>query len=149
MDTDEHKALVRRFLDVVWHQGDLAAIGEFYADAFVGENPGAPGGMRGPEGMRQLVATFRAAFPDVRFTVEDQVAEGDRVVTRWTARGTQQGDLPGLPATGRPARVPGITASRMVGGKIVEEWAAWDQLGLLQQLGALPGPGQPPTDDGA
>jgi steroid delta-isomerase-like uncharacterized protein len=83
---------------------------------------------------------YRAAFPDLKITVEDQIAEGDKVVTRWTAEGTHDGDLPGLPASGRSSTVTGIGIDRIEGGKIVEAWGNWDTLGMLQQLGAIPAP---------
>ena len=81
---------------------------------------------------------FRGAFPDTRITIEDQVAEGDRVVTRWTARGTHQGDLMGIPPSGASGEIGGVTINRISGGKIAETWGSYDLLGLIRQIGATP-----------
>lgn len=90
--------------------------------------------------MKRFLAAYRNAFPDARSTVEDQVAEGDRVVTRWRARGTHLGQLGPIAATGREFVMDGITIERVAGGKIAEVWVARDELGLLSRLGALPHP---------
>jgi steroid delta-isomerase-like uncharacterized protein len=85
---------------------------------------------------------YRNAFPEIQMTVEDLIAEGDKVVTRWTARGTHQGELMGIPPSGNPVEVTGITIDRIEGGKVVETWANYDALGMMQQVGAVPEPGQ-------
>jgi predicted ester cyclase len=85
---------------------------------------------------------LRAASPDLRFTVDDMIAEGDRVVTRWTARGTHKGVLFGCPPTGRPVTVEAIAIDRYVNGQITDHWAVRDDLGMMQQLGAIPAPQQ-------
>ena len=85
---------------------------------------------------------YRSAFPDMQLTIEDQIAEGDKVVTRWTARGTHQGELMGIPPTGKQATVTGITVGRVANGKFVESWSNFDALGMMQQLGVVPVPGQ-------
>jgi steroid delta-isomerase-like uncharacterized protein len=84
-----------------------------------------------------------SAFPDLKLMVEDQIAEGDKVVTRWSATGTHQGELLGIPPTGKQTTATGITIDRIQGGKIVETWTHWDNLGLLQQLGVVPQMGAP------
>jgi steroid delta-isomerase-like uncharacterized protein len=94
--------------------------------------------MRGPEGVRQFVTTYLTAFPDGKITIDDQLAEGDLVTSRWTGRGIHQGDLMGIPPTGKQVTVTGITISRVKDGKVVEEWTNWDTLGLLQQVGVVP-----------
>ncbi len=94
---------------------------------------------RGPEGVKAQAAMYKAAFPDVSMTVEDQVAEGDKVVTRWTAKGTHEGELMGVPATGKSISITGITISRIADGMVEEEWTNWDGLGLMEQIGALGG----------
>ncbi len=81
---------------------------------------------------------FRAAYSDGRITVDDQVAEGDKVASRWTGRGTHDGQLMGIAPTGRRVTVPGVTVSRLENGKVVEEWTNWDTLGMLRQIGAVP-----------
>jgi predicted ester cyclase len=85
---------------------------------------------------------FRAAFSDAQITVDDQIAEGDKVASRWTGRGTHDGELMGVPPSGRQVTVDGLVVSRVANGKVVEEWVNWDTLGMLQQVGAVPAPAQ-------
>lgn len=85
---------------------------------------------------------FMSAFPDTKMTVEQQIAEGDKVVTRWKAQGTHKGELMGIPPTGKQVTVTGISIERIVGGMIVESWEEFDQMGMMQQLGVIPAPGQ-------
>jgi len=93
--------------------------------------------------MKQFVSMYLTAYPDTHFTIEDQIAEGDTVVTRWTARGTHKGPLMGIPPTGKQVTVTGISIGRVVNGKTVEGWSNYDTLGMMQQLGVVPAPGQP------
>ncbi len=139
MSAEENKAIVRRLFDEVFNRGDLGAADAVLAPNYRLHDPAAPNFAGGREAYRQFQARYLKAFPDHRLTVEDQIAEGDRVVTRWTARGTHRGDLPGIAATGKPVTVTGITISRIAGGKIAEEWQDWDGLGMLQQLGVVAG----------
>ena len=141
MSTEENKALVRRFYEEVFNNKNMAGI-----DAFVDPNgidhalpPGMPGGI---EGSKQFIGMYLAAFPDLHFTVEDIIAEGDKVVARLTTRGTQQGAFMGIPPTGKQVTVTAIDINRIVGGKSVEHWLNMDTQGLLQQLGVIPAPGQ-------
>jgi len=134
---DAGKALVRRYYEEVYDKGNLAVVDEVVAANFAGRNyPGQPPGNR--DELKQFAAGLRAAFPDIRFMIDDQIAEGDKVVTRWTMRGTHKGPLRSVPATGKPVTMTGIVIHRIVGGKIVEGWANTDELGMLRQLGALP-----------
>lgn len=135
-----NKALTRRLVEEAFTAGRLEVVDELIARDYVGHDPSLPEDARGPEGVRELIAGYRAAFPDIRVTVEDQIAEGDMVVTRWAATGTHQGELMGMPATGKQGTVTGITIDRIADGKIVESWDNWDTLGLMQQLGAIPAP---------
>ena len=137
--SEENKAIVRRVYEQVWSKGNLDVVDELCAADFVLHDPAQPG-IRGPEGYKQIVTGNRTAFPDLQITVEDQLAEGDKVATRWTTTGTHQGEFAGIPATGKRGGVTGTTIARVVGGKIVEERSNWDTLGLLQQLGAIPVP---------
>jgi steroid delta-isomerase-like uncharacterized protein len=141
MSTEENKARSRRFFTEVWGKGDLAVIDELTGPAFVDHNapPGLPPGV---EGLKQFVVAYRAAFPDMQVSIDDLIAEGDKVVIRLTARGTNTGPLFGMPTTGKAAVVTGITIERKVNGKTVEGWNNFDQLGMLQQLGVIPTPGQ-------
>jgi steroid delta-isomerase-like uncharacterized protein len=140
MSAEENKAITRRINDEAWTNGNVDVIDELVADEYVHTVVGAPEPIRGPQGFRELVTSYRSAFPDFRITTEEQVAEGDVVVTRWTGSGTHQGDLMGVPATGKQSTTAGITIDRFADGKLVAGWAIFDQLGLLQQLGAVPTP---------
>jgi steroid delta-isomerase-like uncharacterized protein len=140
MSTEENKAIARRVNDEVWSEGHLDVIDELFADDFVATIVGAPEQIRGPQGFREFVVMYRTAFPDLRITVDEQFAEGETVVTRWTATGTNEGELMGIPATGKQATTAGININRISNGKLVEGWGLFDQLGLLQQLGAVPVP---------
>jgi predicted ester cyclase len=112
-----------------------------FAPGYVGHPSGPEETVRGPEGVKQYVGRLREGFPDVILTVEDQVAEGDKIATRWTAQGTHDGELMGIDPTGRVATVTGITVQRFAAdGRIVEGWTSWDMFGMLQQLGVAPQP---------
>jgi steroid delta-isomerase-like uncharacterized protein len=136
----DHKALSRRVIEACFNQGNLALADELYAPDYV-DHSAPPGFPPGVAGFKQQVAMYRAAFPDVHVTIEDQVAEGDKVVTRWTGRGTHQGELMGIAPTHKAVTVTGIAIDRIVAGKIVEHWENFDQLGMLVQLGVVPPPG--------
>lgn len=142
MSTEDNKTLVRRFFQEFWEQKTLAVLDELMAANHVDHTPGSPPGLPpSPDGYRQFASVFFAAFPDLGFTIEDMVAEGDEVVTRWSSHATHSGTFLGIPPTGKATSVTGITISRIVGGKIVETWTNFDMLGLLQQIGAIPAPG--------
>jgi predicted ester cyclase len=139
--TEANKASVRRFYDEVFNKKNRAAIDEFIAPNHVNHAlpPGLPAGI---EGSKQFITMYLTAFPDLHFTVEDLIAEGDKVVARLTTRGTQQGVFMGIPPTGKQVTVTAIDINRIVGDKSVEHWLNMDTLGLLQQLGVVPLPGQ-------
>jgi steroid delta-isomerase-like uncharacterized protein len=138
MSTQENKTLNRRLVEEGFSQGNMAVLDELIADDCLDHSapPGTPPGL---EGVKQFFIMFRGAFPDLHYTVEDQVAEGDKVVTRNTWRGTHQGAFLGIPPTGKQVVVTGIDITRWAGGKAVEHWANQDTLGLMQQLGVIPG----------
>jgi len=137
MSVEENKAAMLRYYQEVWARGDLAAGDELVALDFVDHMP-KPGQAPGREGHHQGVRLIRAAFPDARFTIDDIIAEGDKVVGRWTMDATHRGEIMGIPATGRPVRVTGIDIARFEGGRLAELWHQEDILGLMQQLGAIP-----------
>ncbi len=140
MTSDTNKITSRRWYEDIFNRGQLEVAEEICSPDYVNIDPyGPPGGWpRGPEGTKALVTAYRTAFPDLRFTIEDQIAEGTQVVTRWTARGTHTGPLPGgIDPTGRPALVSGISIERYFDGKIVATRVNWDMLGMLQQLGII------------
>jgi steroid delta-isomerase-like uncharacterized protein len=122
--------------------GEFGSRGRTNSPDFVEHSP-QPGIPPDREGLKQLVTVYRTAFPDTQFTVEDLIVEGDKAVVRWTARGTHQQELMGIPPTGKQATVTGIDIYRIKNGMTAEHWGNFDQLGLLQQLGVIPAPGQP------
>lgn len=134
-----NKELSRRFTDL-FSTDDEALADEILSPEMVFHGTSGDGELRGAEAMKAFVAGYRRAFPDARSTVEDQVAEGDKVVTRWRARGTHRGPLGPMPATDREFEIDGITIERIEDGRIAEVWVARDELGLLRQLGVLPEP---------
>ncbi|MGH2735772.1 MAG: ester cyclase [Actinomycetota bacterium] len=132
-------AIARRFFDEVFSEGKLDLVDELFATDYVGHPSESEEATRGPEGVKEYVAGLRGAASDLTVTVEDQVAEGDKVVTRWMAQGTHDGELMGIAPTGRTAVVAGITIQRLRDGKVVEGWTNWDLMGMLRQLGVAPG----------
>jgi steroid delta-isomerase-like uncharacterized protein len=137
--SEENKAVGRRYLEAV-NERDLNIIDEVIAPDYVGHEPGEE--TRGPEGVKQYISMFLDAFPDVSITVEDEIAEGDKVVIRFTGRGTHQGELMGIPPSGNRVEVSSISICRFEGGKVIEEWEQYDALGMMQQIGAVPPPEQ-------
>lgn len=134
-------ATARRFFDEVWTKGDFDLVDELFARDYVGHPSGPEETVRGPEGVKEYVGRLREGVPDLTVTVEDQVADGDKVATRWIAQGTHDGELFGIEPTGRTATVTGISIQRFGGdGRIVEAWTNWDLLGMLHQLGVTPQP---------
>ena len=138
--SEANKSVVRRFYEEVFVRGNLDLIDEISAPDFVDHNP-APGQAPGIEGIKQALTEYRSAFPDLEITVEDMIAEGDKVAARITATGTHKGEFAGIPATGRRATISVIDIVRVVDGKAVERWGVEDNMGLMQQLGVIPGPG--------
>ncbi len=143
MAIEENKALLRRWVEF-WNTGDAEGVGALVAPGYVRHDPNGPE-VRGPEGERRPVATYLAAFPDLHFTIEDLVAEGDTVVARFTVRGTHRGELLGIAPTGTRVALAAMELYRLADGKVAEQWVMMDALGLLQQLGAVPAPGQGAT----
>jgi steroid delta-isomerase-like uncharacterized protein len=138
MSVEENKAIFRRIVEEGFNKGNLAIVDELVATNHVNHTDN----VHGPEEYKQFITMYRTAFPDLHMTIEDQIAEGDKVVNRWTSRGTHKGDLMGIPPTGKQTTVTGMYVARIIGGKIVEEWGNFDALGMMQQLGVVPPPGQ-------
>jgi steroid delta-isomerase-like uncharacterized protein len=134
--SERNKELVRRCIEQALNTGNLNVVDEVLANDYVYREP-TVGERRGREGFKQLITMYRTAFPDVRLTVEQQIAEGDLVVTRWTARGTHRGELFGTAPTNKQVTVQGIVISRISNGKIVEEVESYDALGMLRQIGSV------------
>ena len=136
MSTQDNLALVQRWFNEVSTQGNLSVADEIFAADYVNHDP--TGWPQGPLGAKTAASAYRAGYSDLAFTIEDQIAEGDRVTTRWTAYGTHDGELYGVPPTGKKVIVTGISIERIAGGKIAETWVNFDALGMLQQLGVVP-----------
>ena len=136
----ENKAIARRFYEEIINHRNQSVVDELVAPGFVDHNPIGPGIAPGPEGVKQTFAMFRSGLPDMNVTIEDQIAEGDKVVSRLTARGTHKGELMGIPPTGKKLTMGVIDVIRFKGGKAVERWGESDNMGMMQQLGVIPTP---------
>ncbi|MGB2989763.1 MAG: ester cyclase [Candidatus Zixiibacteriota bacterium] len=143
MSTDENKAAIRRWIEEAWNKGNMDIADEIYASDFTATDiDDAAKILRGPDAIKQSVAATRVALPDIHFTIDHLIAEGDLVVGAFTIRGTHKGDLGGIPPTGKEVVFSAVDIWRFDGGKIVERClASVDRLGLMQQLGVIPPPG--------
>ena len=141
MSVEENKAIIRRSVDEFWNKGNLGATEEFFATNYSGHDPSGfhAGNL---EEFKQSARAIFTAFPDLLVTIEDMVAEGDKVVKRWTARSTHKGEFMGIPPTGKRTAITGIDIYRIAGGKIEECWSNSDSLGLMKQLGVVSLPGK-------
>ena len=142
MSTEENKELCRRFFEEVFNKLDQNTATEIISPRFVTHHPAYPEGIHGIEGVNQVIATFRGGLPDLQYTIQDMIAEGDKVVVRWIAHGTHQGTFLGIPPTGKKVAATGIDIFRIAFGKLEEAWVNSDILGLLQQIGAIPPMGE-------
>jgi steroid delta-isomerase-like uncharacterized protein len=131
MTTDQNKAVYRRFIQEVFNEGRLDALDALLSPSYVFHD--AP---PGPQAIAEVVRMFRAAFPDLAITIDELVAEGDKVCARATTRGTHRGPIFGFPSTGKPVTMTGLTMVRIVDGRVVESWVKNDVAGLMRQLGA-------------
>lgn len=135
MSVEENKAIFHRFIEEVWNKGNLAVADELFTPDAV--SPSAPNLPPGSEGVKIIATMFRSAFPDFHMTIEDLIAEEDKVVARFTQGGTHKGEFMGIAPTGKQVEFTEIGILRIVGGKVVESWYETDMLGLMQQLGAV------------
>jgi len=134
----ENKTLARRVLEEVFSAGNLDVVDEIVSEDHVHHDPAMPEEGHGREHLKEFASMYRSAFPDVHMQIEDQLAEGDRVATRWVASGTHEGDLMGISPTGNRVTVVGMTIDRIADGQIAETWDNYDALGMMQQVGAIP-----------
>jgi predicted ester cyclase len=134
---EDYKKIARQLFEEPW-KGNFDVIDKYVDTSYTGYDPSLPEPVRGPKGFKEFVQQYLSAFSDGRVTVDQQFAEGDFVATRWTGRGTHDGDLMGIAPTRKQVTVTGISISRFQNGKLVEDWSAWDTLGMLQQVGAVP-----------
>lgn len=139
MSSEQNKTIVRRFFDEGLSAGNMAFIEQMLDTGFTLHNapPGLP---PGPAGFKLLIGMIRSAFPDYKDTIEEVIAEGDKVVVRWTFRGTHKGDFQGIAPTHKQVTTTGISIFRIAADKITDDWTNIDMLGMLQQLGAIPSP---------
>lgn len=134
----KNEDLVRRWFSEVWNQGRESAVDDLLAGDAVVHGLGEPDvAVRGPAGFKPFLSKFQSAFTDIQITVDQTIAEGDWVASRWSARMTHRGDQLGVPATGERIQVTGMSMGRFQGGKMVEAWNSWDQLALMEQTKAL------------
>ena len=137
MSSADCKTLARRVIEDVINPANLSLVDELFSRDYIYMSPGMPE-LHGIDGFRQLIRMYKAAFPDVRLNIDEQIAEGEAALTRWTGTGTHLGEFMGLAPTGRRVTVSGMILTRCAAGKIVSEYEILDTLGLLQQLGAIP-----------
>ena len=138
----ENKTIIRRLYEEVWNQRKLGVVDELLSASHALNDPNNPGSQVGPALYKQRVVELTTALPDLCFTIEDTVAEGEKFVACWTFSGTHQGEYLGIPATGKKISVEGITIHHIKNGKILDSYTRWDALGLMRQLGAVPAQGR-------
>jgi len=139
MSESENKAVVRRFIDDVLNHGRLEAADEIVAENFIELDP-LPGQKQGREGLKEIIVMLRSGFPDMNWVIEEMIASGEKVVTRFHWTGTHKGEFMGMPATGKSVKVKGVVIDRIVGGRMTESRILMDDLGMMQQLGVIPAP---------
>jgi steroid delta-isomerase-like uncharacterized protein len=142
MSEAENRKLFQRYFDVVANEGNLDVADEIFASDYQHHDPANPDPrpVVGPQGVRDHLTSLRDAFPDLIFDIDDMVADGDQIIVRWTARGTNTGDYFGMPATGKSIEITGMNTWRTRDGQAIEGWVNRDDMGLLQQLGVVPAP---------
>jgi steroid delta-isomerase-like uncharacterized protein len=139
--SEANLAASRRVIEDGFNKDNLSVVDEVCAPDAVNHDPAMPEDARGTEALKQQISMYRTAFPDLEITIEDTIVADDKVVLRWTSRGTHRGELMGLAPTGTHASVAGMSIDRFADGKFAESWNNWDTLGLMRQLGAAPIPG--------
>ena len=149
MSVEENKALVRRFVEETFNKGNLDAADEILSEDYIHHDPATPEFGPGPEGYKRLIQFYRSAFPDIHIALEDQIASEDKVVDRWTGRGTHRGAFLGFAPTGKHVKATGISIHRIAGGRIVETWNSYDAAGVMQQLGMFPPAAQESRTEGS
>jgi steroid delta-isomerase-like uncharacterized protein len=135
---ETNKAIASRIIRELYNEGRLDAADELVSPGFVGHDSALPAPIIGASGIKASAAAYRQAFPDLEISIAEQIGEDDRVVTRWEASGTHEGDFFGVASTGKQVTVTGITVDRYADGLLIENWTNWDTLGLLMQLGVVP-----------
>ncbi len=141
----DNRAIVRRLYEEAWNKRKFEVVKQLISPSHALQAPNLSGSSIGPEAYKGQISRLLAGFPDLRFTVEDTVAEKDKVVACWTLSGTHKGDYMGVPPTNKKVSVDGMTIHHLAGGKIMDSYTNWDALGMMQQLGAIPAPGRAKT----
>jgi steroid delta-isomerase-like uncharacterized protein len=141
MPTEQNKAIFRRMVEEIFNRGNMNLVDEFLAPDFIEREELPPGIPPGREGVKQMTIMFRSAFPDFKATIDDMIAEGDKVVVRMTWSGTHKGEFMGISPTGKSVSFGVIDIVRFAGDKFVEHWGMMDSTSMMQQLGAVPAPG--------
>jgi steroid delta-isomerase-like uncharacterized protein len=136
--SESNKNVVRRLFEEVWNKGNLQVTDELFTPNYAHHDASTPDAGRGPDSEKKRATLYRTAFPDMRLTIEDLIAEGETVMARWSCRGTHKGDLSGIAPTGKQFNITGVSIARFTNGKMSEGWVNWDALALMQQLGAVP-----------
>ena len=131
--SEQNKTAVRRLFDELWNKGSLPVADELIAPTYTHHDASTPDVGRGPESEKKRVTHYRNAFPDMRLTIEDIIAEGETVIARWSCRGQHKGELNGIAPTGKQVAFTGVTIARFAGGKMVEGYVNWNALGLMQR----------------
>ena len=140
MPEQDNIAVLGRFIEEVINQGNLDAANEIVEENFIELDP-LPGQRQGREGLKEIIAMMRAAFPDIHWVADETIASGDKVVTRFTWTGTHRGPFLGIPATGKQVTVKGVVIDRLANGRMADSRILMDSLGMMQQLGVIPTPG--------
>ena len=138
MSTDQNKAIARRIVDEGWTKHDPTILDQLFSNDAILHDPQNPTIAKGPQGAKSTLATNLRAFPDLKISIEREIADGDYVVQHLIATGTNTGEFNGMPATGKKTNVTGVMTSKFKDGKVIEAWSLFDSLGLLQQLGVVP-----------
>ena len=136
--SEGNKNTVRRLFEEVWNKGNLQVTDDLFTPNYSHHDSSTPDVGRGPDSEKKRATLYRTAFPDLRLTVEDIIAEGETVVARWSCRGTHKGELNGIAPTGKHVNITGISIARFTNGKMSEGFVNWDALSLMQQLGVVP-----------
>jgi steroid delta-isomerase-like uncharacterized protein len=137
MSIESNREIIRRYFEEVWNEGDISVLDEIIDPGFINHTPSTPEPIVGPDDLKPVVIILRAAFPDLKFTIEDEIYDGDKAVVRCTMQGTHLGHLFGIPATGKSIKVNHIQIDRIVDDKITEHWRLTDELEMYRQVGAM------------
>lgn len=140
MPEQDNIAVLTRFIEEVINQGNLSVCDEIVEENFIELDP-LSGQRQGREGLKEVIAMMRAAFPDIHWGIDETIASGEKVVSRFTWTGTHRGPFLGIPPTGKPVSVKGVVIDRIAGGKMADSRILMDSLGMMQQLGVIPTPG--------